>query len=85
MDKGLIILTGCSHPNMSKILAAAQNFGEIYGIIGGLHDFDQYKLFRDFQMICPTHCTKHIKDIKELFPQAYIEGGAGKFIEIWQA
>lgn len=85
VDKGLVILTGCSHPNMSKILTAAQNFGDVYGIIGGLHGFDQYELLRDFQIICPTHCTKHITEIKAKFPRVYTEGGAGKIIEIWQA
>lgn len=81
--KGLFIIVGCSHPNMEKILKTIQNFGNIYGIAGGLHGFDQYKLFQDFQKICPTHCTQHIAEIKEQFPEKYIEGGAGKVIIEW--
>ncbi len=81
-DKGLFIIAGCSHPNMHEILKAMRNFGTIYGIAGGLHGFDQYKLFKDFQMICPTHCTQHIAEIKEQFPEKYIEGGAGTVIQI---
>jgi len=81
-DKGLFIIAGCSHPSMNIILRATRNFGSIYGIAGGLHGFDQYKLFQDFQMICPTHCTKHIAKIKERFPGKYIEGGAGTVIII---
>jgi 7,8-dihydropterin-6-yl-methyl-4-(beta-D-ribofuranosyl)aminobenzene 5'-phosphate synthase len=81
-DKGLLIIAGCSHPNMNTILRASRNFGEIYGIVGGLHGFDQYKLFQDFHMICPTHCTKHIAEIKEIFSDEYIEGGAGTVIII---
>ncbi|MFC2088926.1 MBL fold metallo-hydrolase [Calditrichota bacterium] len=81
-DKGLIIVAGCSHPIMSKTLETLANFGNIYGIIGGLHGFDKYPLFRDFIMICPTHCTQHITEIKNQFSDKYIEGGAGKIIEI---
>jgi 7,8-dihydropterin-6-yl-methyl-4-(beta-D-ribofuranosyl)aminobenzene 5'-phosphate synthase len=81
-DKGLFIIAGCSHPNMHEILKATRNFGEIYGIVGGLHGFDQYNLFRDFKMICPTHCSKHIAEIKENFPEKYTEGGAGTMIII---
>jgi len=81
-DKGLLIIAGCSHPNMQKILKTTRIFGDIYGIAGGLHGFDQYHLFQDFQIICPTHCTKHIAEIKEQFPDKYIEGGAGRVIEI---
>jgi 7,8-dihydropterin-6-yl-methyl-4-(beta-D-ribofuranosyl)aminobenzene 5'-phosphate synthase len=81
-DKGLLIIAGCSHPDMHDILKAAQNFGDIYGIVGGLHGFNQYNLFKDFQMICPTHCTQHIAEIKEQFSDKYIEGGAGTVIII---
>jgi 7,8-dihydropterin-6-yl-methyl-4-(beta-D-ribofuranosyl)aminobenzene 5'-phosphate synthase len=81
-DKGLFIIAGCSHPNMYEILKATRNFGDIYGIVGGLHGFDQFNLFQDFQIICPTHCTKNIAEIKKQFSDKYIEGGAGRVIEI---
>lgn len=80
--KGLIIVAGCSHPAMDKILKAAAQFGKIHGIVGGLHGFDQYDLFEELQLICPTHCTQHIKEIKERFPGKYIEGGVGKVISV---
>jgi 7,8-dihydropterin-6-yl-methyl-4-(beta-D-ribofuranosyl)aminobenzene 5'-phosphate synthase len=81
-DKGLFIIAGCSHPNMHEILGATRNFGDIYGIAGGLHGFNQYHLFEDLKMISPMHCTQHITEIKKKFPDKYIEGGAGKVIEI---
>jgi len=80
--KGLIIVAGCSHPAMEKTLATLSKFGKIYGIVGGLHGFDQYDLFKDLQLICPTHCTQHNREIKEQFSQKYIEGGVGRVIEI---
>jgi 7,8-dihydropterin-6-yl-methyl-4-(beta-D-ribofuranosyl)aminobenzene 5'-phosphate synthase len=81
-DKGLVLIAGCSHPKMKHILNAASSFGEIYAIIGGLHGFNQYELFKDLSLICPTHCTQHIAEIKSLYPDKYVEGGAGKIIEI---
>jgi 7,8-dihydropterin-6-yl-methyl-4-(beta-D-ribofuranosyl)aminobenzene 5'-phosphate synthase len=81
-DKGLVLMAGCSHPKMKHILNAASAFGEIYAIIGGLHGFNQYDLFKDLSLICPTHCTQHKAEIKSLYPEKYVEGGAGKIIEI---
>ena len=82
MDKGLILIVGCSHPKMESILKAASQFGKVYAIIGGLHGFNEFELFKDLGVICPTHCTQHITEIKSIYPEKYIEGGAGKIIEI---
>jgi len=81
-DKGLVLIAGCSHPKMKHILDAASQFGKLYAIIGGLHGFNKYELFKDLELICPTHCTQHIAEIKSLYPDKYTEGGAGKIIEI---
>jgi len=81
-EKGIVLIVGCSHPKMSHILDAARKFGEIYGIVGGLHGFSEFELFKDLKLICPTHCTQHKAELKKLYPQKYIEGGAGKIIEI---
>jgi 7,8-dihydropterin-6-yl-methyl-4-(beta-D-ribofuranosyl)aminobenzene 5'-phosphate synthase len=82
IDKGLIIIVGCSHPEMRHILDTASQFGCIYGIVGGLHGFNHFELFKNLKLICPTHCTRHIKEIKKLYPDQYVEGGAGRVIEI---
>jgi 7,8-dihydropterin-6-yl-methyl-4-(beta-D-ribofuranosyl)aminobenzene 5'-phosphate synthase len=81
-EKGVVLIVGCSHPAMRHILDAAGQFGRIYGIIGGLHGFSQFELFKDLQLICPTHCTRHKVELKRLYPQKYVEGGAGRIIEI---
>ena len=80
--KGTVLIVGCSHPYMGHILDAAKQFGKIYGIIGGLHGFNEFELFKDLELICPTHCTQHKDELKKLYPQKYIEGGVGKIIEI---
>ncbi|SRR6056297_2869880 len=81
-SKGLVLVVGCSHPKMEHILNAAREFGVVYAIIGGLHGFKEYALFENLELICPTHCTQHIEEIKHLYPEKYVEGGAGRVIEI---
>ena len=81
-DKGIVVIDGCSHPYMGHILGTARQFGEIYGIIGGLHGFSEFELFKALQLICPTHCTQHKAELKRLYPERCIEGGAGRIIEI---
>jgi len=81
-SKGMVIFVGCSHPDMNKILSRAKQFGKLFGIIGGLHGFNHYKLFQDLQLICPTHCTKNKQVIKNIYPDKVIEGGVGLQIVI---
>ncbi|MCK4819793.1 MBL fold metallo-hydrolase [bacterium] len=81
-DKGIILIVGCSHPKMSHILKAASQFGKLYGIIGGVHGFNNFSLFKDLELICVTHCTQHRTEIKSLYPDKYAEGGSGKVIKI---
>jgi len=81
IDEGIVIIAGCSHPRMAHILNAASQFGNIHAIVGGLHGFNEYDLFKDLELICPTHCTQHKAEIKALYPKKYTCGGAGKIIE----
>ncbi len=80
-QKGIVIITGCSHPRMKNITGAASVFGKICGIIGGLHG-NRPESLNGLEFICATHCTQHIRGIKSLYPKQYIEGGAGKIIKI---
>lgn len=79
--KGLVIIVGCSHPRMENILETASQFGELYGIVGGLHG-TQPKSLKGLDLICATHCTQHKSAIKKLYPEAYQEGGVGREFEI---
>ena len=80
-EKGIMIIVGCSHPKMEHILKAASQFGKVYGIIGGLHG-NRPETLRDLSLICATHCTQYKSEIKSLYGEKYIEGGAGKIIEV---
>jgi len=81
-NKGWYILTGCSHPCVENILHAARKIGNIIGIIGGFHDFNNFKLVEDLDFICPCHCTAHKKDLKKIFPNKSADCGVGKIINL---
>ncbi len=80
-EKGTVLIVGCSHPYMGTILETAEQFGPVHAIIGGMHGFSDFNLFKNLNLICPTHCTRHIKELNSLYPEKFIEGGAGKIIE----
>ena len=80
--KGIVLIVGCSHPYMGNILEAGRKFGKIYAVVGGMHGFSKFELFQELELICPTHCTQHKAELKRLYPKKYVEGGAGKIIEI---
>jgi 7,8-dihydropterin-6-yl-methyl-4-(beta-D-ribofuranosyl)aminobenzene 5'-phosphate synthase len=80
-EKGIVVIAGCSHPRMQHILDTAAQFGEVYGIIGGFHG-NRPEALKGLNLICATHCTQYIPEIKAMYPQQYVEGGAGKVIEI---
>ena len=76
----LVIFTGCSHNGLKNVIRIAEEYGEIYGIIGGFHDFKEIDLLKNYKLVMPCHCTKLKKQI-ESFPNA-IECMAGKIVEI---
>lgn len=82
LDKGLVVIAGCSHPGVENILNRATNYGKPIALIGGLHGFNEFNLISDLELICATHCTQYKEKIKELYPEKFIEGGSGKIIQI---
>ena len=68
-EKGLFIITGCSHSGICNIIEYAKkvcNENRIYGVIGGFHLFENnerlqgtVKYFKDnnIQLLYPCHCV----------------------------
>ena len=81
-ETGWFVLTGCSHPGVDKILEKSGRIGRIKGLIGGFHDFNNFNVVENLNIICPCHCTSHKNELKNKFPEKIIEGGVGKIIEI---
>ncbi|MBL7197417.1 MAG: MBL fold metallo-hydrolase [Candidatus Omnitrophica bacterium] len=82
IERGLVVIVGCSHPGIGNILNSAKQFGKVIALIGGLHGFSDFDLVKDLDLICATHCTQYKDKIKNLYPEKFVEGGAGKIIEI---
>ena len=76
-SKGLVVVVGCSHPGVDKILARARSIGQVYGIIGGLHGFDNYGQLDGLGLIAPLHCTQHKNEIRNEFKDKVEFGGVG--------
>jgi 7,8-dihydropterin-6-yl-methyl-4-(beta-D-ribofuranosyl)aminobenzene 5'-phosphate synthase len=88
---GLVLLVGCSHPGIEKILEATRPFGDhLHLIFGGLHLVtapdttiaqivsslhDHWKL----DQIAPGHCTGEpaFAELKRVFARSYLFAGLG--------
>jgi len=79
--RGNVIITGCSHPGVDRVLQASAVWGEPFALIGGLHGFRQFELLQPLSLICPTHCTMYKKELTTMYPGKCVSGGAGKRIE----
>jgi len=80
-EKGIVVLVGCSHPGLEKILERAKKFGKIHAVIGGFHGFEKFEALEGIEVVAATHCTQQKKKIKELFPSNFKECAAGKSFE----
>jgi len=94
--KGLIIVTGCSHQGIVKILRRAKEIlnKPIYLVFGGYHlgkksDAEMHQIIARFKELkvgkCgPTHCTGDgsIAMFKRAFGEDAVPMGTGKVIEV---
>jgi 7,8-dihydropterin-6-yl-methyl-4-(beta-D-ribofuranosyl)aminobenzene 5'-phosphate synthase len=81
IDKGIVVIDGCSHPGVGNILKAASQFGYVYALVGGLHGFREFEVIKDLKYICACHCTQYREEIKSRYPDKWLEGGAGRVLE----
>lgn len=81
-DRGVIVITGCSHPGLDRILKVASRVGEVYGVIGGFHGFSRLEALKDLKLIAPCHCTARKRDIFRLYPDSTVRCYAGCEIEV---
>jgi len=80
--KGMVVITGCAHPGVDNILDFVKNYGEIYWVIGGFHGFSNLEYLKDIPILSPCHCTTHLNEIKEMYPDKYRECCCGDEFEI---
>jgi 7,8-dihydropterin-6-yl-methyl-4-(beta-D-ribofuranosyl)aminobenzene 5'-phosphate synthase len=95
-SKGLIVITGCAHPGVDRMVKAAADLsGEpVYMVIGGFHLYDSSRAhisavmaaLRDMgvQKVAPSHCTgtAAIKMFADEWGEDFIPSGAGNVIAL---
>jgi len=81
-DEGNVVITGCAHPGLGKIINKAKQLGEIYGVFGGFHGFSRLDELEGIQLIGPCHCTQYKQQIKYKYPDKFVEIKAGSVVEI---
>ena len=79
---GLTVITGCAHPCLENILKFASNFGNIYGVVGGFHEFSRLEALKGIHLIVPCHCTARKREIFNLYPKTCKKCYAGRAILI---
>jgi 7,8-dihydropterin-6-yl-methyl-4-(beta-D-ribofuranosyl)aminobenzene 5'-phosphate synthase len=79
---GCYVLTGCAHPGLVSILDSALVCGKVKGILGGLHDNEEFERLKGLDVIAVGHCTAHKDKIKEIFPSESIEIKVGLCLEL---
>lgn len=94
-ERGLVVLTGCSHSGIINIIKRAQKvsgINKIYAVIGGLHisstnegiKVAEFLRRLGVKLVSPCHCT-HAKakiGIIKIMKEGYIRNGSGKGISI---
>jgi 7,8-dihydropterin-6-yl-methyl-4-(beta-D-ribofuranosyl)aminobenzene 5'-phosphate synthase len=81
-EKGNLVITGCAHPGLAKIIDKAAPLGKIHGVLGGFHGFSKLEKLRGIKIIAPCHCTQHIQQIQQSYPVEFKEIRAGTILEI---
>lgn len=95
-DKGLVLITGCSHPGIAGMVRRAGDVlkKKVYMVMGGFHllrhSEDGVKgIVKEFKQMgvskCgATHCTGDhaIRVFREAYRENYIAVGTGKILEI---
>lgn len=94
-DKGIVVLTGCSHPGIISIIKRAQQVSgvdKVYAVMGGLHISSASEGARvaefmreiDVKLASPCHCTgiNARNAIAKIMGERYVRNGSGKVIHI---
>jgi 7,8-dihydropterin-6-yl-methyl-4-(beta-D-ribofuranosyl)aminobenzene 5'-phosphate synthase len=81
-EKGNIVITGCAHPGLERILQTARRLGRIYSVLGGFHGFSKFEELEGIPLIAPCHCTQHTQVIIQRYPTQCEQIKAGSVIEV---
>ena len=67
--KGSVLLTGCAHPGLERIMEVASVYGSIHAVVGGFHGFNALAALAGVETIVPCHCTQMKQEILAMYPK----------------
>lgn len=77
---GYLVITGCAHPHISRIVDRASRKGTVWGVIGGLHTVtaEDIDTLAGAAYLSASHCTDKLRELRERYPETFRPGGLGK-------
>ncbi len=82
LDDGVALITGCAHPGLGSLLAAARRWGPVELVLGGFHGFSDLELLSEAPRLFPCHCTRHLAAIRAAWPDKVEPCGVGLSLEL---
>ncbi|HPD09934.1 MAG TPA: MBL fold metallo-hydrolase [Methanoregulaceae archaeon] len=77
---GFLIICGCAHPHIGRIISHVSRFGPVQGAMGGFHTVSEedIRALGELRYVSPSHCTKNLDLIRRRCSKSFVQGGAGK-------
>ena len=77
---GYLVVTGCAHPHISRIIEKVSEVGPVWGVIGGLHTVtgEDVEALAGVAHLSASHCTDRIGELAERYPASFRPGGVGQ-------
>lgn len=78
---GAVVIVGCAHPGVGRILEVAGSRGPLSALVGGLHGFRDTSRLAGLERVCPAHCTRFGDEIRAAWPEKVVPAGVGRILE----
>ena len=77
---GYLVITGCAHPHIGRIVDRVSQEGRVWGVVGGFHTVTTGDIgaLAGLEYLSASHCTDAIPEIRERYPETFRPGGVGK-------
>jgi len=77
---GYLIVTGCAHPHIGRIVERVSREGRVWAVLGGFHTVsgEDIDALAGVAYLSASHCTDRIGDLAERYPGSFRPGGVGK-------
>lgn len=81
-ERGSVVITGCAHPGLDRILERASKESRVRGVVGGFHGFNRLEALKDMDLIIPCHCTRYKERLLQMYPDNCLQCRAGITIQV---